>query len=245
MDARAVVVNTIIDTQPNVSPGPLFVPTLNLRTTIDDDDDDFAFSIGLIYKQPEKWGCGAVYRRAPSFEVEERIDLEGIDLFGTRDRLGTTFANELNLPDSFGVGGHYLLRDQRLTLALNFEWIRYSNLVDGYISGVNVLTREGAVFEIDDSIDTRIGTEYFLFNEKNWLPPMALRGGLILEADTSITARSTGEGAAASPDTFGGRDDQLHFTLGVGFNFDHWKIDVAADFADTDNEFLVSVIYRK
>ena len=143
------------------------------------------------------------------------------------------------------------MRDQRLTLALNVEWIRYSNLVDGYVPGVNILTREDAVFDIDDSIDTRFGTEYILFNEKNWLPPLALRGGLMLESDTTITARSpgtiqgSGHAPFASPAAFEGRDDQLHLTLGVGFNFEHWKVDVAADLADTDNEFLVSVIYRK
>ena len=76
-------------------------------------------------------------------------------------------------------------------------------------------------------------------------PSLALRGGLLLESDTTITARSTGDGSFASPDTFAGRDDQLHLTLGVGFNFEHWKVDAAADIADTVNEFLVSVIYRK
>ena len=35
---------------------------------------------------------------------------------------------------------------------------------------------------------------------------------------------------------------QEHLTLGLGFIFKQYKLDVAADFAETDNEYLLSFI---
>ena len=82
---------------------------------------------------------------------------------------------------------------------------------------------------------------------KNKLPQMSVRGGLWLQSDNTITATSTGsaDDTLSTPEVFRGGDDQLHVTLGVGFNFGHWRLDAAADFADSDNEFLTSVLYRK
>ena len=37
-------------------------------------------------------------------------------------------------------------------------------------------------------------------------------------------------------------DDELHGTIGLGIAMKRVKIDLAADFADTDNEYLVSII---
>ena len=47
------------------------------------------------------------------------------------------------------------------------------------------------------------------------------------------------------PEVFRGRDSRLHGTLGLGFNFRHWSLDAAADLADTNSEFLISLLYRR
>jgi hypothetical protein len=257
----AQVRNTIVDTGGNIAGREILEPTLDLRTSINDHDHDVVFSLGVIRKskKPNKWSVGAVFRQAPKFDVIEQIDPEGpdgdsdgfpdssIDLFGVRARQGLSFINQFNLPDFFAVGGSYAVSD-RLTLALDIERILYSNLLDGYVAGVNLLTSDDAEFTIDDATDFRAGAEYILFNENNPLPFMALRGGLFAESDSTIRAISTGSLGFATErglnDVFSGRGDQLHAAIGVGFIWDRLKVDFGADFAESDNEYLLSIIYR-
>ena len=248
LDAKSEVVNEIVDTAGNLAGMAILEPTLDLRTSIDDSDDEVVFSLGLIYKRLDKpknnWSVGAVYRQAPSFSVSEDIDAAGLDIFEVRKRLGTRFANRFSLPDVFGVGGSIRFTD-RLTLSLDIERILYSNLLDDYVAGVNALTSEDAEFTVDDATDFRLGGEYVLFNENNFLPVMALRAGVFTEEPSTIRARSTGSTSFATEEVFGGGDREFHGAVGVGFPIDAFTVDVGADFSDTDNEYLVSVIYKR
>jgi long-chain fatty acid transport protein len=218
-------------------------------------DDDFVYSVGVLYKLPDAWQLGAVYRRGPDFSVIQTVDpavldalgqvVAGIDLFDVRANVGQTFLNRFRLPDVWGVGAAlFFLPDNRLTFSLDVERIDYSNLASNLVPGVNVLTDFDAEFIVDDATDVRSGAEYLLFNAGNKLPPMALRGGLWLESDSTIRARSTGSNPFATEDVFRGEDDELHVALGLGLIFPRYKIDMAADLADTDNEYLISVIFQ-
>lgn len=251
LDVHSEVTNTVVDTNRIVAETPLLEPTVDLRTSINESDRDLIFSFGILYKRPNKWGVGAVYRKGPSFRVTEQIDAigsvdgmpTGIDLFGVRDRLGFQFDNRFHLPDIAGVGGNWLPMEQ-LTLSLDVEHIRYSNLLDDFVAGVNVLTQEDAEFKIDDAVDYRFGIEYLLLNVKP-LTALALRAGAFTESDSTIRAISTGTSESfATEEAFRGRDTQLHGAVGVGINFKRFKIDLAMDWARTDNEYLISAIYQ-
>jgi hypothetical protein len=195
-----------------------------------------------------------VYRRAPGFQVTQYFepllaDFDGDggtdDLFGVAQRFpGGRFVNSLNLPDSYGIGANWLPIKERLTLTLDLERILYSNLLDGFVPGVNVLTEIDAQFKIDDATNVRVGAEYLFYNDRNSLPPMALRGGAYMESDARITATFTGENALASPEVFAGRGRVYHGTLGLGFIFRKFQLDAGADISDLDDEYLVSFIYR-
>ena len=244
---KSEVVNLVVDTAGNLAGQPILSPTLDLRTSIDDSDNDVVISLGVIYKRHDKpknnWGVGIVFREAPRFSVDERIDPNGLDTFEVRTRLGAQFDNRFTLPSVVGVGGSIQTSD-RFTASMDVERILYSNLLDGFVAGANVLTSEDAVFTIDDATDYRFGAEYILFNENNSLPVMALRAGVFTEEPSTIRALSTGSNSFATEEVFSGRGRNVHGTVGVGFKFDHYQVDLGADFSETSNEYLVSVIYK-
>lgn len=242
LDVRSDVVNTLVDTNGSVVGRPVTQPRLDLETSIDDTDDDVVFSLGLLYKRG-KWHVGAVYRHGPDFTVTERILPGGFDFKGVSDRLGSRFSNRFHLPDIFGVGASWQPSD-RTTVAADVEWIRHSNLADGFVSGVNVLTDDEWRFDVDDAADLHLGLERIFFNMDNRLPPMALRIGGFSESDNTIEPKSTGSATLAPEEVFGGEGRQEHLSVGAFFSLGRYKLDVAADFADTDNEYVVSLIFQ-
>lgn len=247
LDTRSEVTNIVLDTGGNIAGSEILEPALDLRTVSDGSDDDWGFAAGLIYKQPGQWQIGAVYRDAPRFSVEESIDVAaaGLDVFGVEAELGATFPGRFSLPDSIGAGASlFLLDDDRLTLAFDVEHIFYSDLLDEYTAGVNILTDFDAEFTIDDETDVRAGAEYLLLSTGSKFPPLALRAGMFYESDSTIHARSTGTRSFATEEVFGAGKDLVHGSVGMGIIFERFKIDVAADFSERDNEYLISFIVQ-
>jgi long-subunit fatty acid transport protein len=248
VDSR--VTNIVLDILGNISGdiigGPILQPAVNLQTQISDSDSDFAYSLGVLYREQGKWHAGAVFRKTADFRVEQRLGLDPgeLDLFGVKTVYGDRDVNRFNLPDSFGLGGSLvLLNNQQLTLALDVERIFYSNLKDNFLTGVNTLTDFDAVFDVDDGTDFRFGAEYVIAPGKK-RPPLALRAGTFVESASTVYARSTGTESFATEEVFSKGDDQWHGTVGLGVVFKRTKIDMAADFSETDNEYLVSVIFQ-
>jgi len=255
LDVRSRVENRIVDTVGGVAGQELLEPTLDLRTGIDDTDDDVTFGLGLIYRA-DRWGLGAVYRRGAKFTVVQTIDPardldgdgtidEGLDVFGVRQRLGQAFGNRVHLPDAYGVRVHGSLLDQRLTIAAGVERIEYTDLLDGYVAGVNPLHGPDAEFDVSDATEGRLGAEYVFGNLSNVLPPMGLRAGVFTESDSTIRGNFSGGTALVPQDSYPGRANQTHLALGLGFNWARFKLDVAADFSQSKNEYLVSIIFQE
>lgn len=246
------VENFIVDTVPSLADRPLLRPTLDLRTDIDDTDRDFALTVGALYRRGP-FSFGAVYRRAPRFSVEERIGpgidrdgdgtLEaGLDVFGTRRRFGESFANVFKIPDSYGIGGSWRPNDY-LLLAMDLERTEYSDLLEGYVAGVNALTDFDARFRVDDATDVRLGVEYALFPWKEGA--LLLRAGGRTQADSRIRAVSTGTRSFATKEAFPGEHREYHGSAGLGIVLEdfRYKIDMAVDLAEASNQYLVSFIY--
>ena len=248
LEVSSALDNQIVDIGGNLAENPILTPTLDLRTTIDDSDDDVVYSLGVLYRRhynnaQNTWSVGAAYRRGPSFSVIEHIDARGTDLFEVRRRLGSRFTNRFSLPDVFGIGGSWMPWDT-LTLSLEIDRILHSNLMDGFIGGVNILTDKDAEFTIDDATDYRFGAEYVVVTKDPKKPHFAIRAGAFTEEPANIRAVSTGRGYFASEEVFRGRDRQTHVTTGVGLIFPRYKLDFAMDFSDAANTFLLSFIYQ-
>ncbi len=243
LDVVAEVTNNVIDTSGILANDPILQGALNLQTNISDSDDDFSFSIGGLYRVQGKWQVGLVYRNAADYSVDESLgrDGPGLDIFDVNMMIGSPFPNRFNLPDSIGAGGSVMLAGGDLTLAVDVVRINYSDLADGFVPGINLLTGFDAQFEIDDATDFRGGAEYLLPWKKL---TTLLRAGYFFESDATISARSTGTMSFASENIFRGGDDLHHATIGLGLVFDRVKVDVAADFSDHDNEYLISVIFQ-
>jgi len=239
LDLRSEVNNLIVDTNANLTECEILEPTLSLRTSSNDSDTDYTFGLGMTYRPDEKLGLGAVYRRSPRFSVPLHV-VPGTDPC-LPDRSAEEIPNTFELPDSFGIGGHWR-PNERLTWAFDVEYIWYTNLLNGYVAGLNVLTGSDASFTVDDGIDIRTGVEYIFFTKKGL--PLALRGGVFSESDNTIRAESTGTESFATEEVFSGRGSQMHGTIGLGLNWKRIKVDMAADFADSDNEYVVSVIFQ-
>ena len=79
LDAKTEVVNTFVDTGGTIAGQVVLQPEFDLRTSIDDDDDDVVYSLGIIYKEPSKWSVGGVFRKGPDFTVQETVDSSGFD----------------------------------------------------------------------------------------------------------------------------------------------------------------------
>jgi len=254
LEVESLVTNTVVDTEGTLTDQePVLEPALDLQTAIDDSDSDWVFNIGLLYRVQDKWSIGAVFRQGASFSVTETIpsaadadadgEPDGMDLFAVTERLGPSFVDSFTLPDTYAVGGSVNV-SERLTVAGDVDYIRYSNLMEGYVPGVNVLTAEDAEFTIDDAVDFRAGVEYVFPNRGSKFPPLALRGGLYTEESSSIRAVSTGSGSLATEEVFRDAGRQEHLTLGLGFAMKRVKLDLAVDFSEIDNELLLSFIYQ-
>lgn len=254
LEVQSLVTNTVVDTEGTLTDQvPVLEPALDLTTAIDDTDADWIFNLGLLYRVQDKWSIGAMFREGPSFSVTETIPStgdangdgspDGMDLFGVAAQLGPSFVDRFSLPDTFAIGGSVNVSG-RLTVAADVDYIRYSNLLEGYVPGVNALTDGDAEFTIDDAVDLRAGVEYVFPNRGSKFPPLALRGGLYTEESSSIRAVSTGTESLATEEVFRDAGRQEHLTLGLGFAMKRVKLDLAVDFAEIDNEFLLSFIYQ-
>ena len=256
LDVNARVTNTIVDTNGSVAGGEVLEPALDLATSIDDADWDIGFNVGLIYGNPtNKLRFGAVYRHAPKFSVQEVIAPApcppgtvpqgnecALDVSGVYEQLGPAFQNRFATPDSYGVSLGWQVTD-KLTIVQDLERVEYSDLTEGFVPGVNVLTDFDAQFVADDALEYRVGVEYVFLAGST---PVALRGGVYTQSDSAIRATSTGTNSYATPAAFPGAGDEVRGAAGVGLAFrqGQYKLDLAAAFGESTNEYLLSFIYR-
>lgn len=238
----------MVDPNGFVTGTPIPQATLDLRTRTSDSDDALGFTLGTIFKPVDSISLGAVYRYVPRLEVSEELQ-GGTDLFGVRSRLGSEFGNVLDIPDSYGIGASWRPQ-QRLTLALDVERVLYSDLLSGYVSGVNILTVPDARFTVDDATNVRLGGEWILLTHRN--VPLAFRGGVYTQPDSTIHALSVPKkdlpsGPSihfATKDVFPPGSDEVHWAAGLGIVSGRMKIDLGMDIGPDSNEFLVSFIVQ-
>lgn len=120
------------------------------RSIQEGDDQDFAATVGLIWKakgsvaEGERihWSAGAVYRQAPSFDFDYRFNWED-RAFALRDETGNenfvdpgvvralTGSARFEVPDVASVGFMWRpgwIRDRSLTIAFEYSRVRHSKL---------------------------------------------------------------------------------------------------------------------
>ncbi len=227
-----------------------------ISTSIDDSATDLQWSFGLFWKLNEFVQFGTVYKKGVEMQVEEQVqDFSGS---GLPSVVETTF----KVPDTSGFGVAYRPfalsaspKAQNLLFALDVVRVENEDLVEGFQSQLNVITLpkfiKNVEFEAQNQTEVHLGAEYYIPAGKGLF---AVRGGFFTDSDTSISASdvvSDGtpeqdgtKAAIEKGEIFPERDDETHFTGGLGFSYGGFEVSFAADFSDIEDQNLVSVIYR-
>jgi len=260
LNMKAGVANYFTDpgfiSDPNIVQNPTF---LLYQTAIDDTDTDVTFNAGVHWQPFEKVSFGAVYRGGMEFEVDEAILNEQVlaspYIFGRTlsSITGTPLTTTFNTPETYGAGVAWRPID-RLTVSADWVHIHYSDLLDGFQQGVNVLTlfdvdpdssNDGdARFTIEDADEWHIGAEY-VFSVGTI--PWAVRAGAFSDHNSRIYGDFGGNGFSffSTSDTFPERDTEIHYTIGTGVVVkETFQIDAAADISGIASEYVLSTIFR-
>jgi len=202
---------------------------------LQDDDSDITYNAGLLFNPNGTFSVGMVYKTGGEYSFDARLaqglrvraPAVGIDFDETIDE---PFAEKVEIPDFAGIGLAWRVSD-RFMVSFDADWIEYSvlesNLLDDPETPDFVRRQLEAV---DDEIEYHLGVEYTFFPGKRNLP-FSLRAGAWTDNDH--------DGVAAID------SDQIHVTAGIGWVVtEGFQLDLAAHFADTVTEGLLSLVYR-
>lgn len=191
------------------------------------DQKKTTFGAGIKWAPSDKFSFGAVYKQgarftSPTFIANNATNFDFVKL------ADTTF----HIPDIYGAG--VSVRPIPV-LTLNFDavHVKYSNLIDDFISTVGPLRQFAQPYKINDVTELHFGTEYF-FSTKI---PFALRGGLWRDPNHSMTFNAPftqtdlleRAEAVAIAVLYPKGSAQMHRSIGAGVAFPKFQIDAAYD----------------
>ncbi len=269
----ATVSHATLDLQMNtttrvVDPLELFLDPQNPRlpaqpvadvfeSGIDDSDSDLAFTVGLHWHPDSIFGGGtspwrvaAVYRKGATFEVDESTLVNGSP--------DETFVNRIVVPDRYGIGIDYTVR-RYWRVAVEVERVEYSDMLDGFRSGVNFLTSgrlaDGAFgvdpdaaieYDVDDETIPRAGVEYARALSQGG-SGIRFQAGYYRQPAGRIHMRAFNSDDpdvnATYLDAFRAGEDVDHFTAGAGYGFGRMAVQIAGDFSDDGTQLVGAFVY--
>jgi long-chain fatty acid transport protein len=198
---------------------------------------DVTFGVGMKWAPSDKFSAGAVYKKGPSFTTPTFI--ENANTGGEFQKLEDTV---FHIPDVYGAG---ISVRPIPTLTINLDGVRvkYSNLVDNFISTVSALRSIPNGFKANDATEIHLGAEYFF----PWKVPFALRGGWWRDP-----AHSTyWNGPLNSAEAVGAAllypkgERQTHKSIGGGLAWPKFQIDAAYDTSEHYKVGSLSVVFRR
>jgi long-subunit fatty acid transport protein len=185
------------------------------------EESDFTFGAGFKWTVTDTFSIGGAYKQGPSFDTSIFYG----DL-STGFALSEIAQTQFHVPDTAGLGVSYRPIPV-LTLNLDAVYVTYSNLVDNFISLSQSVRDAGSPYEADDVVELRLGGEY-AFTTK---VPFLLRLGVWHDPAHSVTYRGplNSVDRVAEAILFPEGEDQLHMTIGAGFSWQRFQIDLAYD----------------
>ncbi|MBD8526141.1 OmpP1/FadL family transporter [Pseudomarimonas arenosa] len=237
--------------------------TLANRQLQGGDDNDVGFNVGLLYKGSDRFSFGLSYRSAPEFSYGASNTVFRVNDPNTGDLitldppvLAANFTTPFKAPDVFGVGMSWRATEQ-LTFNLDINRVGYSNLSeqvdDAFFTGgdfeVNIDPQILRSLEIEDEIEPRLGVEYVLA-EMSY--PVSLRAGwwqekrhtLSFNADPDSLNFDNPVVATANAVLFSTGEDEDHISVGFGWAFPNFQVDLGYDHSDTMEVLSLSGVYR-
>jgi long-subunit fatty acid transport protein len=237
---------------PNGTIDTAVIDEFEVSRFLDDDDSDLTFNVGMLFNPGGKFSVGVIYKEGGSYNLSQTTQVRsrlvvprlGINLNPTPIQAQESI--EIDLPDVLNVGFAYRPTDEWL-IAVDVHHVRFSelpplpgaSLIFGTpAAGSTVVTQPNGSTAtlgpaLGDETTYHLGVErVFLFEQPVMgMQTLALRAG---------TFNENGQGGYTDLD----REDQ-HFTVGLGTNFgESIQVDVAAEFSDDVDNFVLSGIYR-
>jgi len=223
-------------------------------TSLDGNDSDITFNIGLLLNPNDNFSVGLVYKEGGSFDIAGSINQQRIlqctgsgELSEFCDAVlalldpqvladfneNRTFNNiqEINIPDRLTLGFAWRPSDTWL-LSLDIDRIGYSDLPTPRANSL-AFRVPVEVEEIDDEFSFHVGIEkvFPLSGQFMGMNILTLRTGAFTDQDHD---------GYAILDT-----DDTHFTVGLGAIFgQNLQVDLAAEFSDSVDNIVASAIYR-
>ena len=189
------------------------------------DSNDWTFNTGALWNPSEQVRLGAFYRQGPRLSLGTPRDA----LCGGAE----CPESSLRLPDTFGVGAALRSSGGALTVAFEWDRVRYSSLVAGLSAaalGTDHLT-------LSDANEFHVGAEYAFLRVD---PVIAVRVGAWLDPDHALCGDSAD---SPYPCAAGGRSDEVHGTLGFGMAFRRFQFDLAVDVSRSQVTSSISGIF--
>lgn len=187
--------------------------------------NDWTLNTGALWSPSEQVRLGAFYRQGPTLSL------------GT---LGASACAEtgcgegsLRLPDTFGAGAALRSSGGALTVAFEWDRVRYSSLV----SGLTAATLGTDRLALSDASEFHVGAEYAFLRVD---PVLAARLGAWLDPDHRLCGEAAGSPYQCAA---GVRSDDVHVTLGFGMAFRRFQLDLAVDASRSEVTSSISGIF--
>lgn len=200
------------------------------------EESDTTFSAGFKWAPHEKISFGGVYKLgaeydAPLFYADANTGFEFINAAPTK----------FHMPDIAGIGVS-IRPIPVLTINVDAVNVKYSNLVDDFVSATADVTGLEDPFKAEDATELRVGAEY-LFATKI---PFALRAGYWRDPAHSVVWNGPLNhfNFIAEALLYPEGEDQNHISFGGGLAWQRFQIDVAYDTSKHYKVGSISMVTR-
>jgi hypothetical protein len=208
---------------------PLVPANLNYELLLEAEDSDWGLTGGLLWRFAESWRIGGFFRQGPQLEVSTRLTAGAANIFGLPPGLSAIVESApLAFPDVFGLGLSYRSPGESLTLAFEWDRVRYSSMLGRF---------DGSPFnELEDADEIHLGAEWVFVHSK---PVVALRAGAWRDPAHRIHNASHYVLRALQPPG----KDEVHLAAGLGIALRDFQLDLAVDLSDAVDSGSLSIVY--
>ena len=213
--------------------GPPDTSDLLQTEEVDSTDLGIGVNVGLMWHPLKDLSLGAVYRRGPQYDMTFRVS--NPSGFSASTPLG------FKVPDVYAGGAAYRFFE-RLTVAFEATYIRYSQLVEHF--QVTLADTIATQYKLDDKVELHLGAEYIFFIKNI---PLAARGGFYTNPDHKIRYAGPLNNVDAVGERllYNGGKDRYQGTAGLGIvPFPGFQLDFASNYSKDILEFSVSSVFR-
>ena len=207
-------------------------------------DNDWVYGVGALWRVNDQFNLGLAYRRGGEFGYTATNETLPANPFHPNSLQRPA---SLDVPHILSAGLAYRPTDA-LLLTMDVNRVYYSQLTDSNSPDLfNPLATDPVDLVVDDGTEIRLGLEYAFLDMTH---PLFLRGGIWLDPDHRVRNDQfddcSGDGFFDCLDAtlFAPGDDEIHYSIGIGWAFEKFQIDAAADFSELIDTYSVSGVLR-